>query len=361
MSRNLSCACALFTASLSTMASKPPTTSDDISAIVALLNGGHSNQEISNITGVKLRTVQRWVKRYRDGGEVLTPTHRKRVGMTRKTSARTLNIIKRQTDCNPRVTAKELKEQNPALLGEVSLRTVQRRLHEDLHYRSCRPRLKPHLTEKQIKNRVLFCKNYKDWSLEKWRHVLWSDEAVFSVTGNRSGRVYRPPRSDPYDPRYTQGVTKHPDTIMVWGSFSYFGVGEIVVLPRNMYMNKDNYLELLVDHLPESFEKCQANFFMQDGAPCHRAKDVTGWPRDCEVDFFSDWPANSPDLNPIENLWALMKKKLRRCDTSTIPRLEEAVRNIWLEMEPNCLQSLADSVPRCLQECLRRRGHPTKY
>lgn len=61
---------------------------------------------------------------------------------------------------------------------------------------------------------------------------------------------------------------------MVWGCFGYYGVGELVILPKNIHMNKNNYLELLCDHLPDSFLKCQADFFMQDGAPCHTAQDV---------------------------------------------------------------------------------------
>lgn len=59
--------------------------------------------------------------------------------------------------------------------------------------------------------------------------------------------------------------------------FLYYGAEEIVVLSGNVHMNNDNYLVLLAEHLLESFEKCQANFFMQDGAPCHSAKDVAGW------------------------------------------------------------------------------------
>lgn len=66
---------------------------------------------------------------------------------------------------------------------------------------------------------------------------------------------------------------------------------------------------------------------MKDGPPCHTAKHVTGWLQDCEIDYFSDWSQYSPDLNQIENLFELLNRKLHHRDTSTIPRLEEAVRS----------------------------------
>lgn len=81
--------------------------------------------------------------------------------------------------------------------------------------------------------------------------------------------MYRRDRSDYYDPKYAQGITEHPDTFVVWDCLSYSGVGELVVIPRNIFMNKNNYF--LLDHLPDSL-----NFFLQDGASCLMAKDMIG-------------------------------------------------------------------------------------
>jgi len=227
--------------------------------------------------------------------------------------------------------------------------------------RICRARTKPAVTPRQINNRIQFCQKYAVWDVSHWRKVLWSDEVMFSVAGNTGSSVYRRPGSDPLDPRYTKKTIKFPDIIMVWGCFSYHGVGELVVLPKNTRMNKNNYLELLCDHLPNSFEKCRAEFFMQDGAPCHTALDVKQWLRDCQVEFFDDWPGNSPDLNPIENIWAIMKRELRGRDTSLLARLEAEIHHVWDNLKPQLLQNLADSVPRRLKECLKRKGIPLKY
>lgn len=70
-------------------------------------------------------------------------------------------------------------------------------------------------------------------------------------------------------------------------------------------MNKDNCLEVLLDHLPKSFDRCSV-FFMQDTALSHTATQVTGWLSDREIDFFSDWSGNFSDLIPkktFEHYW----------------------------------------------------------
>lgn len=83
-------------------------------------------------------------------------------------------------------------------------------------------------------------------------------------------------------------TVKHPDSVMVWGCFTYYGLGELVVLPENIKVNQYVYLELLLDALPPSFEKTEARVFMQDGAPCHTAHSVTQWLQDCEINHIRD-------------------------------------------------------------------------
>ena len=150
---------------------------------------------------------------------------------------------------------------------------------------------------------------------------------------------------------------------MVWGSFGYGGLGELVVLPRNETVNKEAYYTLLNLHLEDSFEKSKTSILQQDGAPCHTAKVIKGWLSDCGIPFIEDWPGNSPDLSPIENLWAIIKAKLRDQDTSSIEKLEATLKATWASLDPQHLRNLADSVPRRLQKVLsrKRKSDVTKY
>ena len=118
-----------------------------------------------------------------------------------------------------------------------------------------------------------------------------------------------------------------------------------MVLPNKLKMNANVYLEPLADHLPESFDMCSAKILQQDDAPAHPAKSVTQWLRDCEVPFIDDWPGNSPDINPIKNLRAIIKKDFSRKDVSLVLWIEVAIWECWENIEADSLRNLDLSLP----------------
>ena len=341
----------------------------DIGGIAYLCKAGHPNKYISDITDIPIRTVQFWTKRFRDNDfKDIDSPHKKHPGKARKIGARTLAVLKREVEKAPRISARQLKEMNSQLLSHVSVCTVARALHRDLLYKYRCAWKKPIVTHRQMVNRVKFSKDRKGWGIMRWKKVLWSDEAIFTVTSNRSGYVRRRPGSDPLHPKYLCGTTKHPDKIMVWGCFSYYGLGKLIVLPKNQMVNQNTYLDLLSEHLDDCFTLCRiprtTGSFMQDGASCHTANMIKQWFEWVGIDYIKDWPGNSPDLNPIENLWSIMKARLKDRDTSSVPKLEAAVKDIWNDIgnnEKHIFQNLALSVPNRLTEVISRKGRPTKY
>lgn len=333
---------------------------ETIAQIIALRKGGHSIKEVAELTGVGLTTVKTYWSRFKRDNSGDTPSQLPRSGRPRKSSKRAQNIVKRAVESNARVTARQLKESNAGVFHDVSVRTVSRRIHE-LGYRSHKPVKKPLLTKVQRARRVTFAKKYLTWTEEDWLGVLWSDESTFTVTCNRGGGVYRRSGSDPLDPRYLEQTVKHPDSLMVWSCFTGRGVGTLVVLPKNIKVNQYNYLELLCDHLSDCFDQTQAQVFQQDGARAHTAHSVINWLEDCQVRYINDWPGNSPDISPIENLWQIVKADLQGTDVSSLPKLEAAIRRSWANIPPATLHNLALSLPKRLREVIKRRGKPTKY
>jgi transposase len=83
-------------------------------------------------------------------------------------------------------------------------------------------------------------------------------------------------------------------------------------------MKQHIYYDVLKDHLLPFMEINGTIKFLQDGAPCHKAKKV----------MVINWPGNSPDLNPIENAWNYIKDKLKNKNTIFSPRLKEAILKI---------------------------------
>ena len=76
-----------------------------------------------------------------------------------------------------------------------------------------------------------------------------------------------------------------------------------------------------------------------------------------------DWPGNSPDLNLIENLWSIMKRKLKSDHTiMSLPMQHSALKRMWVSnLEPSLFKKLARSMPKRLRDCIANQGQMTKY
>ena len=334
---------------------------DEISQIVVLGREGRSYSDIGRQYKISRQTVSRWVQRDQENEGLATPKPKKRSGRPRKLSNTSIRHLKRLISVNPSQSARELRVINPEMLSTVSERTIQRRLQIDCNMPSRRPAFKPLLTKKMKAKRIAFCKKYEGWTTEQWSKVMFSDESMFKTIASRPKHVRRPPGSNRYDSKYTIKTVKHSDSVMVWGCFSAFGRGGLYFLPENKTMNSEHYIECLNGHLLRMFEIHQSEFFLQDGAPCHTSKLTKKWLADNDIPLM-DWPGNSPDLNPIENLWNVMKNKVAKKDTSSIPKLKTAILDVWTQdFTTSYLENLTNSMPKRLNDVLKCKGDPTKY
>ena len=103
------------------------------------------------------------------------------------------------------------------------------------------------------------------------------------------------------------------------------------------------------------------NIFMQDGAPCHRSKIVSEFLKEKKIKVL-DWPNNSLDLNPIENLWEVLKNKVADKQPSSAKDLEDAIKEVWIcELSPAYCRTLVESMPRRLEMVIKNNGGHTKY
>ncbi len=100
---------------------------------------------------------------------------------------------------------------------------------------------------------------------------------------------------------------------MVWGCITSQGVGKLIRVTNRI--NSKEYCTTFLNGLFGTFEKYNMKpseyFFMQDNATCHTSKETLGWLKDNNINLFY-WPKNSPDLNPIENVWEYLEKTLKK-------------------------------------------------
>ena len=126
-------------------------------------------------------------------------------------------------------------------------------------------------------------------------------------------------------------------------------------------MNSVEYVATLQEHMKDFYERRGNSHFLQDGAPCNRARKTQDWFQANGIQVMP-WPGNSPDLNPIENMWHVMKMKLEEKEVKKVKEMKEMITRIWcMEITPDYCANLANSMPARLMAVLEANGGPTKY
>ncbi len=169
----------------------------------------------------------------------------------------------------------------------------------------------------QKRRRVLWAKAHLKWTVSKWKSVLWSDESKFDIlVGNHRRRVLRAKEEGDLPACYQRSVQK-PASLMVWGCINTYSMATLHVLEGTM--NAERYIKVLEQHMLLSRWRLfhgRPCVFQQDNAKPHTAAITTAWLRSRRVRVLN-WPACSPDLSPIENIWRIIKIKMSKMTTNS--------------------------------------------
>lgn len=323
-------------------------------------DANYSRKKISRDTGISLTTVRRIIKRFLETGQITT-NRTGRCGSKRKSSATHDRLIVRTSMRNPRLTAPDIKRQ---ISSPLSVHVIRRRLIEG--GRHCmKPISKPMLTVEMKRKRLTWARQHANWTINMWRRVIFSDESSFEVHLARPRLVRK--GSEPLSPLHMVQHVKHPPKVMIWGCISTFGFGRIHVCEGNM--NSQQYLHVLRTRL-----RIQANewfgeqeyFFQQDNAPCHTAKVVNQYMASEGIQLLP-WPSNSPDMNPIETVWGVLKEKLRLHSlTSKSDLIGKLLDMCARDTEVHALigetcAKVIDSMPKRIEALIQSKGGHTCF
>jgi transposase len=198
-----------------------------------------------------------------------------------------------------------------------------------------------------------------------WQKIIWSDESSFEV-GKLSEkiRVWRKPTekycNECLVPTFKSGRT----SVMIWGAFVNTTKLNLVFMESGKRTGPD-FVEQVYEGSIQPFltsDMCSDDMtLMEDGAPVHGCKVAKEWRENHGVSKIK-WPANSPDMNPIENVWRRMKKSIsKNHNIKTAAAMRIALQKEWDNIGDEVLSSLVESMPDRIQAVLQADGGHTRW
>ncbi len=268
-------------------------------------------------------TVHNIIKRFREAGEI---TACKGQGRRLLLDPRGLRALRRHciTHRYDSVidSAKWAQEYFQKPLAVNTIRCAIYRCQLKLYHEKSNP----YVNMVQKCSHVLWAKAHLKWTVSKWKSVLWLDESKFDILVGNHGRCVLQAKKEGDLPVCYQRSAQKPSSLMVWGCISAYSVGSLRVLKGTM--NAKKYIMILEQHMLPSRQRLfqgRPCVFQQDDAKPHPAAITTAWLHSWRV-WGLNWPAWSPDLFPIENIWRIIKRKICQRRPRTLQQLETYIR-----------------------------------
>ncbi|KAJ3441128.1 transposable element-related [Anaeramoeba flamelloides] len=228
------------------------------------------------------------------------------------------------------------------------------RIRKALKFKFKAPKVKPKLTEQSKIKRLNFAK----YHLEKqtnWKKVVFTDETWFYLE-SLNGFIWR--QWGENDDSVYREKEKYGKKIMFFGGVNSNWMSTLIKCPK--IVNSESYQNNIISRCrvfsDMDKEYGQWNWLlMQDGAPAHTSNSTKEYlSNKCLV--LKNWPPNSPDLNPIENLWGIMGRRISKESPNSERKLELIVRKVWKNIEWEVIGNLINSMEKRLRLVVELNG-----
>jgi len=268
-----------------------------------------------------------------------------------------------------RTTVTATKCLNKTLPAPVSVETVRRGLKAI--GMGCKKAVKkPALSKKHIKERRFFIRKYREWTIGDWKRVVYSDEKLVHRISSLDHRYCWDNGPDRITDRTVEGTVKFGGgNVKVWSCFSWHGPGYITKVDDTM--DAALYKQILQGELHMSLAEWELKYgdfvFQQVNDSKHTAKIVQGYLRSIHLTEREGtllmWPSHSPDLNPIEHMWAELGRRLATYPESPKACLElwGRISHEWYAIPAEFCQTLIESMPRRLAAVYRAKGKNPRH
>lgn len=335
-------------------------TKENSAKAIALVEDGRNYEYVARILHVHRSTIKRVVERFRQTGR---NKRRTGSGRKRKTTAIDDRFLHLKTLRDRHLTSVQSRNQLQEVRGtNVSAWTVRRRLKE-FGLKACRPATGPKLLPRHRVARLQFATEHLHWNLEQWNNVLFTDESRFCLhSPDGRKRVWRRNGERFAECTFSSRLSYGGGSVMVWAGISRDACTELVVIDGSLTAHR--YIEEILNNYVVPFSGFIGDDFilMQDNARPHAAICVTQYLAEVGINKMN-WPACSPDLNPIEHVWDMLGRRVRDREVApaTINELRLAIQEEWQNIPQDAIRNLIDSMNRRMQAVIRARGGNTKY
>lgn len=321
-------------------------------------------------TGKQRRYVLKWIQQHRKQHNI---NDKARSGRPRRLNAQQTAALAAAVEQGKSLPAAVAQLKKDGVVPKsVSISTARRAVSSTSSYET--PVTRPLLTAKSKAKRLAFCKRRY-----KIGNMVAVDSTIFTALGFQ-------PRRGRWVPKGTRPILPKPiksQKLHVYGGISKHGKTKLVYatgstgVPKRYYKRGGKQLydgvcarefqnimqkhllpdaKAIMDHAGQ-----ESPVFILDGAPPHTAKSTKGFLQAKGIQYLHGWPPNSPDLNPIENLWAWMKRIVYAEPHGSAATLKAAVEAAWEQVPGKVPRKLMSSFSKRLRKCVERAGEHTGY
>lgn len=242
----------------------------------------------------------------------------------------------------------------------ITAQTIRNRLRE-AGVRARRPVRVPMLTARHRRARFEYAQQHLHWGMRQWNHVLFTDESRFCLYGDdRRLRVYRRQGERFLRNCVRPVVAFNGGSVMVWAGISRYSRTPLIIVRENL--NARRYIDQILRPIVLPLRLRSRRFIlMQDNARPHTAIVTRRFFERHDITVLRH-PAVSPDLNPIEHVWDIMGRRLRReyPNLPNLASLEQALVRIWRTIPQAAIRRCINMTDR-LNAVIRGRGGHTRF